>query len=80
LADSIARLARGVMNDTLLTNNLGDGSTLSLDFTTGILDPRLTFSQASGGTCVGPDGFIYWRGFRPPVRRLPSARDRSRSR
>ena len=37
----------------------GDGSTLSLDFTTGVLDPRLTFSRAGGGTYVGPDGYIY---------------------
>jgi hypothetical protein len=37
----------------------GDGSTLSLDFTTGVLDPRLTFTRASGGTYVGNDGFVY---------------------
>jgi hypothetical protein len=37
----------------------GDGSTLSLDFTTGVLDPRLTFSRTSGGTYVGNDGFVY---------------------
>lgn len=37
----------------------GDGSTLSLDFTTGVLDPRLTFTRAGGGTYVGPDGYIY---------------------
>ena len=37
----------------------GDGSTLSLDFTTGVLDPRLTLSRAGGGTYVGPDGYIY---------------------
>ena len=37
----------------------GDGSTLSLDFTTGVLDSRLTFSRAGGGTYVGPDGYIY---------------------
>ena len=42
-----------------MLNNLGDGSTLSLDFTTGVLDPRLTFSRAGGGTYVGPDGYIY---------------------
>ena len=37
----------------------GDGSTLSLDFTTGVLDPRLTFRRAGGGTYVGSDGYIY---------------------
>jgi hypothetical protein len=42
-----------------MLNNLGDGSTLSLDFTTGVLDSRLTFSRASGGTYVGNDGFVY---------------------
>ena len=51
--------ARGVDEQLLLLNNLGDGSTLSLDFTTGVLDPRLTFTRASGGTYVGNDGFVY---------------------
>lgn len=37
----------------------GDGSTLSLDFTTGVLDSRLTFSRASGGTYVGNNGLVY---------------------
>jgi len=39
--------------------SLGDGSTLSLDFTTGVLDPRLTFTRTSGGTYTGNDGYIY---------------------
>jgi hypothetical protein len=49
------------MGDMLTMNSLGDGSTLSLDFTTmgGVLDPRLTFSRAGGGTYVGADGYIY---------------------
>jgi hypothetical protein len=51
--------ARGVDEQLLLLNNLGDGSTLSLNFTTGVLDPRLTFTRASGGTYVGNDGFVY---------------------
>ena len=36
----------------------GDGSTLSLDFTTmgGVLDPRLTFSRASTATFVNSQG------------------------
>jgi hypothetical protein len=42
-----------------MLNSLGDGSTLSLDFTTGVLDSRLTFSRTSGGTYVGNDGFVY---------------------
>ena len=54
-------MSRGLVNNMLTMNNLGDGSTLSLDFTTmgGVLDPRLTFSRAGGGTYVGPDGYIY---------------------
>ena len=54
-------MSRGLVNNMLTMNNLGDGSTLSLDFTTmgGVLDPRLTFSRASGGTYVWSDGYIY---------------------
>ena len=54
-------MSRGLVNNMLTMNNLGDGSTLSLDFTTmgGVLDPRLTFSRAGGGTYVGSDGYIY---------------------
>jgi hypothetical protein len=37
----------------------GDTSTLTLNFTTGTLDPRVSHSRAGGGTYVGPDGFIY---------------------
>ncbi len=51
--------ARSQTERLFMLNNLGDGSTLSLDFTTGVLDPRLTFSRASGGTYVGNDGFVY---------------------
>lgn len=36
----------------------GDGSTLSLDFTTGVLDPRLTFSRASTATFVNSSGYV----------------------
>jgi hypothetical protein len=52
-------MSRGAMGDMLTMNSLGDGSTLSLDFTTGVLDSRLTFSRAGGGTYVGADGYIY---------------------
>jgi hypothetical protein len=40
----------------------GDGSTLSLDFTTGVLDPRLTFSRASTATFVNSSGYVAWAG------------------
>lgn len=42
----------------------GDGSTLSLDFTTmgGVLDPRLTFSRASTATFVNSQGYVEYAG------------------
>lgn len=36
----------------------GDGSTLTLDFTTGVLDPRLTFTRSSTATYIGADGLV----------------------
>jgi len=36
----------------------GDGSTLSLDFTTGVLDPRLTFTASSNGTFINSQGYV----------------------
>jgi hypothetical protein len=39
--------------------SLGDGSTLTLDFTTGVLDSRLTFSRSTGGSYVHSDGLLY---------------------
>jgi len=36
----------------------GDGSTLSLDFTTGVLDPRLTFTRLGNATFIGADGLV----------------------
>ena len=38
--------------------SLGDGSTLTLDFTTGVLDPRLTFTRSSTATYIGADGLV----------------------
>ena len=35
-----------------------DGSTLTLDFTTGVLDPRLTFTRGSTGTRINSSGFV----------------------
>ena len=37
---------------------LGDGSTLTLDFTTGILDSRLTFTRLSTATFINSSGFV----------------------
>ena len=42
------------------SNYQGDGSTLNLDFTTGVLDPRLTFSRASAATFVNSSGYVVW--------------------
>lgn len=36
----------------------GDGSTLNLDFTTGVLDPRITFSRLSTATFVNSSGYV----------------------
>lgn len=36
----------------------GDGSTLSLDFTTGVLDPRLTFTRSTTGTFINASGLV----------------------
>lgn len=36
----------------------GDGSTLSLDFTTGSLDPRLTFTRSTTGTYINSSGYV----------------------
>jgi hypothetical protein len=41
-----------------MLNNLGDGSTLSLDFTTGVLDPRLTFTRSTTGTFINSSGYV----------------------
>lgn len=36
----------------------GDGSALSLDFTTGVLDPRLTFTRSTTGTYINSSGYV----------------------
>ena len=36
----------------------GDGSTLSLDFTTGVLDPRLTFTRSTTATYINSSGYV----------------------
>ena len=57
-------MSRGLVNNMLTMNNLGDGSTLNLDFTTmgGVLDPRLTFSRASTATFVNSSGYVEYAG------------------
>jgi hypothetical protein len=36
----------------------GDGSTLSLDFTTGVLDPRITFTRSTNATFINSQGYV----------------------
>jgi hypothetical protein len=36
----------------------GDGSTLSLDFTGGVLDPRLTFTRSTNATFINSQGYV----------------------
>jgi len=43
----------------------GDGSTLSLDFTTGVLDPRLTFIRNSTATYINSSGYVTTIGAAP---------------
>ncbi len=38
----------------------GDGSTLNLDFTTGVLDPRLTFTRLGNATFINSSGYVEW--------------------
>jgi hypothetical protein len=41
-----------------MLNNLGDGSTLSIDFTTGVLDPRVTFTRSTNATFINYQGYV----------------------
>ncbi len=65
-------MRRGVMEQMVSLISLGDGSTLNLDFTTGVLDSRLTFTRGSGTnivggvTYVGSDGLVKYAGTNVP--------------
>ncbi len=51
-------MSRGAMGDMLTMNSLGDGSTLNLDFTTGVLDSRLTFTRSTTATYINSSGYV----------------------
>ena len=51
---------RGNASSALLGYVDGDGSTLSLNLTTGVLDPRLTFTRASDATFINSSGLVQW--------------------
>jgi hypothetical protein len=44
----------------------GDGSTLSLDFTTGVLDPRITFTRSGNATFINASGLVATAGANTP--------------
>jgi hypothetical protein len=50
----------GSSRAAVLLGNDGDGSTLTLDFTTGQLDPRLTFTRSSDATFINSSGLVQW--------------------
>jgi len=59
--------ARSQSERLFILNNLGDGSTLSLDFTTGVLDSRLTFTRASTtATYINSNGYVTTAGTNVP--------------
>lgn len=69
------RLSRisGSSYGSKLLGRAGDGSTLSLDFTTGVLDPRITFTRASGSgisgtgpSYIGSNGYVQYAGTNIP--------------
>jgi hypothetical protein len=43
-----------------LMSRASDEPTLSLDFTTGVLDPRLTFSRTTNATFINSSGFVQY--------------------
>ena len=55
--------SRSLVEQLATLTSVGDGSTLTLDFTTGVLDQRLTFTRDGGGTYTGNDGLVYGMDF-----------------
>ena len=60
-------MRRGAMEQLVSLISLGDGSTLTLDFTTGVLDSRLTFTRASTtATYINSSGYVTTAGTNVP--------------
>ena len=51
-------MRRSTEGQLMSLTSLGDGSTLTLDFTTGVLDPRLTFTRTSTATFINASGLV----------------------
>ena len=52
-------MSRGLVNNMLMMNNLGDGSTLNLNFAAmGALDSRFTFTRPSTATYINNNGYV----------------------
>ena len=49
---------RSQTEQLFMLNSLGDGSTLSLDFTTGVLDPRVSFTRSTNATYINSSGYV----------------------
>ena len=55
----LKRTATRSISEQLATlTSSGDGSTLSLDFTLGVLDPRFTFTRSTTATYINSSGYI----------------------
>jgi hypothetical protein len=50
--------SRSLVEQLATLTSVGDGSTLNLDFTTGVLDPRLSFSRLGDATFINSSGLV----------------------
>jgi hypothetical protein len=52
--------SRSLVEQLASLTSSGDGSTLSLDFTTGVLDPRLSFTRTTNATFINSQGYVQY--------------------
>jgi len=52
--------SRSLVEQLASLTSSGDGSTLSLDFTTGVLDQRLSFSRSTNATFINSQGLVQY--------------------